>query len=74
MTRAKHLAILERINRCGFCGREAEVSPLGYRENPFCKECLPMRLSQAAALRGAVECRLVGDYVEFVRPDARTHR
>lgn len=75
MTRAKHLPpILERINLCGFCRREVEVSPLGHRENPFCRECLPERLSQAAAQRGEVEWRVVGEYVEFATRDSRTPR
>ena len=73
MPRPKHLPpILERINRCGFCKREVEVSPLGHRENPFCRVCLHDRLTQAATQRGEVECRVVGDYVEFTCPGART--
>jgi hypothetical protein len=73
MARAKSLpVILERVERCAFCGREMVGSRLSARENPFCSACLHDRLAQATSTLGTVRSRLVGDYVEFFSEDSQT--
>jgi hypothetical protein len=72
MARAKPLpAILERVDRCAFCGSEMTSSKLSRRENPFCNGCLHDRLKQAANALGPVGWRVVGDYVEFLSEGSR---
>ena len=73
MTRAKRLPhVLQRVARCGFCGRETDDGPLAHRKNPLCKHCLAKRLQEASAELGVVHCQIDGDYVEFVSEGSRT--
>jgi hypothetical protein len=74
MRRAKPLSILERVARCLFCGRQTEASPLGHRENPLCRHCLPERMSMLSNSLGDVTWRVNGEYVEFTTEGSRIPR
>jgi hypothetical protein len=54
--------ILARVQRCHHCGREMNVPPLDYQENPLCAVCLPERIGDAMP-RGRVQWRQEGKYV-----------
>jgi uncharacterized paraquat-inducible protein A len=55
--------MLERIQRCRFCGREIAAPALSYEENPYCTECLGERLAQGGAAEGYVSWTVSGDYL-----------
>lgn len=65
--------VLERIQRCQFCGREMPARSLGYQENPFCRVCLNERQLLAADGPERPIWRAVGDYVERVTTVPRKH-
>lgn len=54
--------VLERVQRCRYCGREMAVTATAYAESPFCVRCLAERVERAADRE--VEWRLVGDYFQ----------
>lgn len=58
--------VLERVQRCRYCGREMAVTPSAYAESPFCVRCLPERVERAADRD--VEWHLVGDYFQPSHP------
>jgi hypothetical protein len=75
VSRAKRLRlIVERVGRCSFCGRETDASPLGRRENRFCRRCLPDRMSALSQTLGDVRWRQHGEYIEFVIEGAQRPR
>ncbi len=55
--------MLERIQRCRFCGREVPTSALSFEENPYCSECLFERLAQGFAADKYVSWAVCGDYL-----------
>jgi hypothetical protein len=63
--------ILERIQRCKFCGREMNCSPLSYAENPLCTICLPER-TEIARPKARITWRTEGHYA--IAEVARTPR
>lgn len=67
-------SIMERVSRCGFCGREVEHAGLGHEENPLCAACLPERMAAARRALGDVGWRVDGEYVEFFTEGDRTPR
>lgn len=58
--------------RCQFCSRPMNVSPLGYQENPFCAECYDERVAKAVEGKRFVGWKLDGDYMtplwEAIKP------
>lgn len=74
MRRAKHLTIVARVPRCAFCGREVNDQAVARRENPFCSQCLAVRLAAASERLGPIDARIAGEYVEFFSADSRTPR
>lgn len=58
--------VLERVQRCRYCGREMTVTPSAYAESPFCVRCLPERVERVADR--AIEWRLIGDYFYPIHP------
>lgn len=61
--------MLARVQQCHHCRREMPVTPLSYRENPFCNVCLEERMRTADAQREPMEWVEEGKYVVF-RPRA----
>jgi len=51
---------------CRFCGRQRKGSTESLEENPFCKECLPERLRQAADETRYLEWQIVGEYAKLI--------
>jgi hypothetical protein len=66
--------ILQRVAHCPFCGRAVDASPLARRENPFCRRCLPARLSAVSKTLGSVRWKVEGEYVHFSTEDSRRPR
>jgi hypothetical protein len=56
-------AILERVRKCNFCGREVEGTALAYEENPFCRVCLGERLQQGRAENTLTSWAQRGEYL-----------
>ncbi len=59
-------SMLERIQRCRHCGREATNEALSFLENPFCDVCLPERVGLTQSIPGEIRWRAVGDYMELI--------
>jgi len=57
--------MFEKVQSCEFCGREMKIPPLDYAENPFCRECIRLRLTMISP--GPLEQMLtVGEYIVFI--------
>jgi hypothetical protein len=56
-------AMLERVRRCPYCGRESSVTATSYAANPFCNACLPDRIEQAKKALGPVKNIRDGAYL-----------
>ncbi len=61
---AKLPAMLERIQRCRFCGREVASSALSFEENPYCSCCLPERVAKASEAGAYTSWAVSGNYLE----------
>jgi hypothetical protein len=59
-------SMLERIQRCGHCGREVTNGPLSFLENPFCDVCLEERVGLTHISPGEIRWRVVGRYMELI--------
>lgn len=57
--------MLERIRRCAFCAKEMNCSALSYEENPFCTDCLSLRLDAAAKANALLTWMPRGDYMQL---------
>jgi hypothetical protein len=64
-------SILERIQRCRYCGREVTKSALSFSENPFCDVCLDERVGLTRAIPGEIRWRPTGHYMELIRTAPR---
>ena len=61
--------ILEVIRRCPHCKRESTVSPLEWKENPFCHichNCLRERFEAARERIGPVSFAQSGNYTLII--------
>lgn len=58
-----------RIFECRVCARKMNVSAAEWRENPFCRRCLPQRL-KAESPGKPIAFRRVNGYLEAVMPPA----
>jgi hypothetical protein len=59
--------MLERIQKCKYCGREMDVRPLSFAENPFCAVCLKERCASAVSDMTPIEWIGTGEFVAFRR-------
>lgn len=61
------VSILKVLRQCEYCQRDMTetVSSEGYRQNPYCNDCLPERVKGANAPNQTIE--LVGRYFHFNR-------
>jgi hypothetical protein len=58
-------AMWERIQNCRFCGKElAHIPALSFLENPYCSECWPARVANAAEGLELISWKVSGDYFE----------
>jgi hypothetical protein len=63
---AKLPAMLERIRRCRFCGREVASSALSFEENPYCSSCLSERGAKALEAGAYVAWEVSGNYLKLI--------
>jgi hypothetical protein len=63
MTKKPMPAMLERIRKCSFCGKEITATALSFEENPYCGDCLPKRVAKAAKGTEHISWSLSGDYL-----------
>jgi hypothetical protein len=61
---AKLPAMLERIRRCRFCGREVASSALSFEENPYCSSCLSERVAKASEAAAYMSWAVSGNYLK----------
>lgn len=59
--------ILELINRCPFCDREATIPAQEYHENPYCNECLNDRIRLASEAAPLIRWESRGNYSTPIR-------
>ncbi len=63
--------MLERINRCEYCGSEMKITALAHKQNPFCSICYEERvLAVRPSLPAAIH--RVGGYITFTRSGPQT--
>ena len=66
MTNKVTTVISERTRLCLYCGSKITASALSYEENPYCSECLPQRLKEAARGTDHISWKLTGNFLHPV--------